>query len=103
MIVCLLVVSWCSVVCLSVCVCFSVVFLVCVIVLLHGASSFLVFAEDFHLFGERSDGIDALSVACVVVVHDVDVEHVFPFASDDGERLYLCKVYLVEREDGEHL
>ena len=62
-----------------------VVFLVCVVVLLHGATSFLVFAEDFHLFGERSDGIDALSVACVVVVHDVDVEHVFPLASDDGQ------------------
>ena len=75
----------CVVFCLSVVVLVCVVIFVCVVVLLHGATSFLVFAEDFHLFGERSDGIDALSVACVVVVHDVDVEHVFPLSSDDGQ------------------
>ena len=79
-----------------------VVFLVCVVVLLHGATSFLVFAEDFHLFGERSDGIDALSVACVVVVHDVDVEHVFPLASDDRHGLYLGEVDAIEAHDGKH-
>ena len=93
MIVCLLVVSWCGEVFLEYCDSIRVyVFYQCLMlcyctgsVLLHCASSFLVFAEDFHLFGERSDGIDALSVACVVVVHDVDVEHVFPLSSDDGQ------------------
>ena len=46
---------------------------------------FLVFAQDLQLLGQGTDGIDALSVASVVIVHHVYVEHVFPLSSDDRQ------------------
>ena len=44
-----------------------------------------VFAEDAQFADEGPYGVDRLTVACVVVVGEVDVEHIFPFLSDDGE------------------
>ena len=42
-------------------------------------------------------------IAGDVVISDIDIEKIFPFVTDDGERLDLCQVDVVEREDGEHL
>ena len=46
-------------------------------------------------------GIKRLAVAGIVGKRQVDVEKIFPFASDNREGLNLGKVHLVEREDGE--
>ena len=62
-----------------------------------------VFSQDVQFFGQRANRLNALSVANVVVVADIDVEQVLPFSADNRERLYFGEVDFVETEDAEHL
>ena len=60
-----------------------------------------IFSEYFEFADKGAHGIDALAVAHEVVVGEVYIEQIFPFAPDDGKGLYLGEVDFVEREDAE--
>ena len=61
--------------------------------------SILIYAKLFELAGKGGDGIEGLTVALLFLEGKVNVEHVLPLLTDDGQRLYLCQVELVEGED----
>ena len=69
---------------------------------LDGLFAFGIFAEDFYVAHQRPDGVDGLCIACVVVEFQVDVKLIFPFVSDDWQRLYFCQIDVVERQNGQH-
>lgn len=63
----------------------------------------LIFAKDFEVADEWSNGFDGLTVAGVVVHGEVDEESVFPFSADNGDGLDLREVDVVEPEDSQDL
>ena len=56
----------------------------------------LILSQNLQIPCQWDDGIDRLSVASQIIVHHIHVEQVFPFLSDDGQRLDLGEVNLVE-------
>ena len=65
--------------------------------------SFLVLAENLDFLHQWCDGINTLAVSGKVVEGEVYIEEIFPLMSDDGQRLNLGQVHIVEAQDGEHL
>lgn len=68
---------------------------------LNALSSALVNTKLFEFPRKRTDGIDGLTVTLLVLEGEVDVEHILPLLTDDGERLNFCQIEFVEREDRE--
>ena len=62
-----------------------------------------VFSENPQLSGQWAHGIYALAVAVEIGIAHVDIEKVFPFSSNDGERLNLCQTEVIETKDAQHL
>ena len=58
--------------------------------------------QELDALGEGRNGIYALAIARQVVVCHVHIEHIFPFVPDDGQRLYLGEIDVIERKDGEN-
>ena len=65
--------------------------------------SFLVLAENLDFLHQWCDGINTLAVSGKVVEGEVYIEEIFPLMSDDGQRLNLGQVHIVEAQDGENL
>lgn len=65
--------------------------------------SIFILSQDFKVLGQWDNRINALAIACQVVVHHIDIEQVFPLTSDDGQRLNLRQVDLIERQDSQHM
>ena len=63
----------------------------------------MVFSQDFQISCQWDDGINRLAVAGQIIVHHIHIEQVFPFLTDDGKRLDLRQVDLVEGEDGQYM
>ena len=62
----------------------------------------MVFAQDPQIARQGAHSINALKVTVAVIILQVDIEKILPFASDNGQRLNLRKVYSVKAENGQH-
>ena len=63
----------------------------------------MVFSQDFQISCQWDDGVNRLAVAGQIIIHHIHIEQVFPFLTDDGKRLDLRQVDLVEGEDGQYM
>ena len=66
-------------------------------------STVLIFSQYLKILGQWDNCINRLTIARQVVIHQIDIEQILPFSSDDGQRLNLRQVNLVEREDSQYL
>ena len=55
-----------------------------------------VFSENPQLSGQWAHGIYALAIAVEIGIAHIDIEKVFPFSPNDGERPNLCQTEVIE-------
>ena len=62
----------------------------------------MILAKEAEIVEERAYCINGLMIADKRIKSKVDIEPVFPLSPDYRHRLYLGKIHVVERKDGEH-
>ena len=63
--------------------------------------SIAIYAKLFEFAGQRSNRVQSLSVATLLVEREIDVEHVLPLLPDNRQTLYFSQVEFIERKDRE--